>query len=123
MKILYPHGKATRAEMQEILELALEGRRRVKEQLKKMGVFEYYHTSFSYLTRESGEEHFVGAPEMGGRDLISSDPLSPGTVYSAAVNADGTVGLFCVEVGVSPGTGKLKPAGGVESVECMNPAL
>jgi ATP-dependent Lon protease len=116
MKILYPHGKATQSEMQEILELALEGRRRVKEQLKKMGAFEYYHTSFSYLTRESGEEHFVGAPEMGGRDLISADPLAPGTVYSAAVNADGTVGLFRVEVGVSPGTGKLKLAGGVSGM-------
>jgi ATP-dependent Lon protease len=113
MKILYPHGEATQEELREILELALEGRRRVKEQLKKMGAFEYYHTSFSYMTKESGEEHFVGAPEMGGRDLISSDPLSPGTVYSASVNADGTVGMFRIEVNISPGTGKLKMAGGV----------
>jgi ATP-dependent Lon protease len=65
-------------------QLAIEGRRRVKEQLKKMGAFEYYHTSFSYMEKESGEEHFVGAPEMGGRDLISSDPLAPGSVYSAS---------------------------------------
>lgn len=113
MKIIYPNGEAAPEELQEILELALEGRRRVKEQLKKMGAFEYYHTSFSYMAKESGEEHFVGAPEMGGRDLISSDPLSPGSVYSASVNADGTVGMYRIEVTVSPGTGKLKLAGGV----------
>jgi ATP-dependent Lon protease len=113
MKIIYPQGEATSEEMKEILTLALEGRRRVKEQLKKMGSFEYYHTSFSYLEKESGEEHFVGAPEMGGRDLISSDPLAPGTVYSAAINAEATVGLYRIEVSISPGTGKLKMAGGV----------
>ncbi len=116
MKIMYPNGEATPDELKEILALALEGRRRVKEQLKKMGAFEYYHTSFSYMDKESGEEHFVGAPEMGGRDLISSDPLAPGTVYSAAINAEGTVGMYRIEVSVSPGTGKLKMAGGVTGV-------
>jgi ATP-dependent Lon protease len=113
MKILYPDGEATQEELAEILELALEGRRRVKEQLKKMGSFEYYHTSFSYTVQETGEERFVGVPEQGGRDLISADPLPPGTVYSAGVTADGTVGLYRVEVSVSNGTGKLKLAGGV----------
>jgi ATP-dependent Lon protease len=113
MKIIYPNGEATAEEMKEILELAIEGRRRVKEQLKKMGSFEYYHTSFSYMEKETGEEHFVGAPEMGGRDLISSDPLAPGCIYSGSVNFEGTVGLFRIEVSISPGTGKLKMAGGV----------
>lgn len=113
MKILFPHGVVTQEELSELLELALEGRRRVKEQLKKMGSFEYYHTSFSYLVRETGEEKFVGVPEQGGRDLISTDPLSPGTVYTAGVTSDGTVGLYRVEVSVSSGTGKLKLAGGV----------
>ena len=56
----------------------MEGRRRVKEQLKKMGSFEYYQTSFSYTDQETGEERFVGVPEQGGRDLISADPLAPG---------------------------------------------
>ena len=79
MKILYPHGEVTREELAEIVELAMEGRRRVKEQLKKMGSFEYYHTSFSYTDNETGEERFVGVPEQGGRDLISLDPLAPGT--------------------------------------------
>jgi ATP-dependent Lon protease len=113
MKIIYPHGEATQEELAELLELALEGRRRVKEQLKKMGSFEYYHTSFSYTLQETGEERFVGVPEQGGRDLISADPLQPGSVYTAGMNADGTVALYRVEVTVSSGTGKLKAAGGV----------
>lgn len=113
MKILFPHGEVTQQELAEILELALEGRRRVKEQLKKMGSFEYYQTSFSYTLQETGEERFVGVPEQGGRDLISLDPLAPGTVYTAGVTSDGTVGLFRLEVSVSAGTGKLKMAGGV----------
>src|SRR5690606_18830363 len=113
VKILFPHGEVAREELAEILELALEGRRRVKEQLKKMGSFEYYHTSFSYSDNETGEEKFVGVPEQGGRDLISTDPLPPGTVYSAGVTSDGTVGLYRVEVSISTGTGKLKLAGGV----------
>src|SRR5205814_10470107 len=112
MKVLFPHGDITQEGLGEILELALEGRRRVKEQLKKMGSFEYYQTSFSYTLQETGEERFVGVPEQGGRDLISADPLSPGTVYSAGVTSDGTVGLYRVEVSVSGGTGKLKLAGG-----------
>ncbi|MGH8656257.1 MAG: protease Lon-related BREX system protein BrxL [Gammaproteobacteria bacterium] len=113
MKIIFPHGEIARDELGEILELALEGRRRVKEQLKKMGAFEYYHTSFSYTLQETGEERFVGVPEQGGRDLISADPLPPGTVYTSGVTADGTVGLYRLEVSVSGGTGKLKMAGGV----------
>ena len=113
MKILFPHGEVTPEELAELLEFALEGRRRVKEQLKKMGSFEYYQTSFSYTLQETGEERFVGVPEQGGRDLISPDPLAPGAVYTAGVTSDGTVGLYRVEVSISSGTGKLKLAGGV----------
>ena len=113
MKILHPHGQVEPKDLEEILAFALEGRRRVKEQLKKMGAFEYYHTSFSYLVTETGEERFVGVPEQGGRDLISPDPLPPGTVYSASVSGDGTVGLYRIEVSLSSGTGKLKAAGGI----------
>lgn len=113
VKIIFPHGEATEGELAELLELALEGRRRVKEQLKKMGSFEYYQTSFSYTHQESGEEKFVGVPEQGGRDLISTDPLAPGTVYTAGVTSDGTVGLYRLEVSLSHGAGKLKLAGGI----------
>jgi ATP-dependent Lon protease len=112
MKVVYPHGQASRQELQEIVELAIEGRRRVKEQLKKMGSFEYYQTSFSYTELESGQERFVGVPEQGGRDLIAADPPAPGTVYTASVSTDGTVGLYRIEVTVSVGTGKLRSAGG-----------
>lgn len=113
MKIIYPHGEATKEELAELLEFAMEGRRRVKEQLKKMGSFEYYHTSFSYVEVDTGEERFVGVPEQGGRNLISSDPLPPGSVYTASVGPDGTVGMYRIEVSVAVGSGKLKLAGGV----------
>ena len=113
VKILHPHGTPSKEELEEILVLAIEGRRRVKEQLKKMGSFEYYHTSFSYTDKESGEEKFVGVPEQGGRDLVNADPLPPGSVYTASVGQDGTVGLYRIEVSVSAGSGKLKAAGGL----------
>jgi ATP-dependent Lon protease len=113
IKIIHPDGKVSQEDMEVIVRLAVEGRRRVKEQLKKMGAFEYYHTSFSYLDRQTGEEHFVGVPEQGGRNLIAADPLPPGTIYAGAVTGDGTVGLYRIEVSLSNGTGKLKMAGGV----------
>ena len=116
IKLIHPHGEVTRDEMAELVELALEGRRRVKEQLKKMGSFEYHHTSFSYIDRETGEERFVGVPEEGGRDLIAADPLAPGSVYTASVDDQGRVGLYRIEVGCSPGTGKLKMAGGIDGL-------
>jgi ATP-dependent Lon protease len=113
VKVLHATSHLEKPEMEEILRLAIEGRRRVKEQLKKMGAFEYYHTSFSYLDNATGEERFVGVPEQGGRNLISAEPLSPGTVYTSSVSHDGTVGLYRLEVSLSHGAGKLKLAGGV----------
>jgi ATP-dependent Lon protease len=113
MKLIHPHGEATREEMAELVEFSLEMRRRVKEQLKKLGSFEYHQTSFSYIDRESGHEKFVGVPEQGGRNLIPSDPPGPGTVYTAGVSDQSIVGLYRVEVSVSAGTGKLKTAGGL----------
>jgi ATP-dependent Lon protease len=113
-KLLYPHGEITQDELAELVELALEGRRRVKEQLKKMGSFEYYQTSFSYIANDTREERYVGVPEQGGRDMISADPLAPGSVYTAAVDDQGKVGLYRIEVGCAPGMGKLRIAGGVE---------
>lgn len=115
VKLIHPDGQVTKEEMAELLALALEGRRRVKEQLKKMGSFEYYQTSFSYLDSDTREERYVGVPEEGGRDLISTDPLAPGSVYTAAVDDQGKVGLYRLEVGTSPGTGKLRVAGGIDS--------
>ena len=113
VKILHPHGEVGQEDLAEILDLAVEGRRRVKEQLKKMGSFEYSQTSFSYMINETGEERFVGVPEQGGRDVISADPLAPGTLYAGAVSGEGTAGLYRIEVSLSAGTGKLKAAGGI----------
>ena len=113
VKIIHPHGAPSKEELEEILKLAIESRRRVKEQLKKMGSFEYSQTSFSYSDNESGEEHFVGVPEQGGQDLIAAEPMAPGSVYATSVTGDGTVGLYRLEVSLSSGSGKLKPAGGI----------
>ncbi len=77
IKIIYPHGEFMRDELAELLELAMEGRRRVKEQLKKLAPFEYSQTSFAYTDNKTRQERFVGVPEQGGRDMISSDPLAP----------------------------------------------
>lgn len=114
VKLLYPHGEVTKQELGELLELALEGRRRVKEQLKKMGSFEYHQTSFSFIDNETREERFVGVPEQGGRNMIAADPLAPGSLYAASVDDQGKVGLYRLEVGCSPGAGKLRIAGGIE---------
>ncbi len=113
-KLIYPSGDVTKEGLGEIAELALEGRRRVKEQLKKMGSFEYHQTSFSLIDAETREEKYVGVPEEGGRNLISADPLAPGSVYTAAVDSEGKVGLYRLEVGCSPGTGKLKISGAAD---------
>jgi len=125
VKLLYPHGELSGQELAELAELALEGRRRVKEQLKKMGSFEYHQTSFSYIDNETREERFVGVPEQGGKEMISTDPLAPGSVYASSVDDQGKVGLYRLEVGCSPGTGKLKIAGGIEGTmrESINRAF
>jgi len=115
VKLIHPHGEVSRDDLAELVELAVEGRRRVKEQLKKMGSFEYHQTSFSFIENETREERYVGVPEEGGRDLISTDPLAPGTVYVASVNDQGKVGLYRLEVGCASGTGKLRITGSVDS--------
>jgi len=108
VKILHPDGEFGKAEVKEYLELAMEARRRVKEQLKKRGSFEFYKTSFSYIDNDDGLERTVGVPEQGGRGAISQDPLPPGSVYTAAMDDQARVGLFRLEVAVTPGTGKLR---------------
>jgi len=115
LKLLHPSGECTKEEMQEYLAIALEARRRVKEQLKKMGGFEYAQTSFSFVDLETREETFVGVPEEGGRGLISTDPLAPGSVYACAVSPNGRVCLYRIEVGTSAGTGKLSMSGGAST--------
>lgn len=115
LKILHPDQGHTEEELAQYLEVALEMRRRVKEQLKKMLPFEYAKTSFSYIDRASQREHFVPCPEEGGRELIPQDPLPPGTVYTAAVGgAERKAGIYRIEVTTAGGTGKLKLSGGMD---------
>lgn len=111
VKLLHPAGDPTKAELAEYLEIALEGRRRVKEQLKKMGSFEYYQTSFSYVDTETMQEHFIGVPEEGGRSLIGQDPLPTGSIYTAAFTEEDTVALHRIEVSRMSGSGKLRIMG------------
>lgn len=115
LKILHPDGQYTKLELREYLELASECRRRVKEQLKKRGSFEFYKTSFSLIDAETGQEQTVGVPEQGGTGAISQDPLPPGTVYTAAVDVEAKVGLFRLEVTLTAGTGKVRTPAGLES--------
>jgi hypothetical protein len=77
VKLIYQNGELSKDDLAELVELSLEGRRRVKEQLKKMGSFEFHQTSFSLIDNETREEKFVGVPEQNGRDMISLDPLPP----------------------------------------------
>ena len=125
MKLFDPHGEVGKSELAELLDLAIEGRRRIKEHLKKMGSFEYYQTSFSDLDAETGEERFVGVPKQGGRELIATDSLAQGSVDAASMTADESVGLSRIEVSTSAGTGKLAAAGGVSEAtrESINHAF
>lgn len=114
LKILHPGGGWTKEELTEYVEAGLEGRRRVKEQLKKRGSFEFYKTSFSYIDLADDTERSVGVPEQGGAGVISQDPLPPGTVYTAAVDSEAKVALFRLEVTLTAGTGKLRTPTGLE---------
>ena len=116
IKLLHPDGEVTKEEMQQYLEYALEMRRRVKEQLKKMGGLEYWNTSFSYLDKETGQETFVRVPELGGGSLISEGPLAPGSIYTIGTDAnDNRLALFLLQAQVNPGSGRIIPLGNLSS--------
>ncbi len=112
VKLLFPDGKFTKEDIRKCLEYALIGRRRVKEQLKKIGGMEFYDVHFSYIDLEDNEEHFVGVPESGGKSLIPEGDLPAGTVYAIASNIDsGHKGLFRLDIQKMPGNGKLSETG------------
>lgn len=114
LKLLHPDGEYSKVELEEYLTLAMEGRRRVKEQLKKRGSFEFYRTSFSYIDQETGIERTVGVPEQGGVGAIPADPQAPGVVYAVSADTEGRVGLFRLEVIITAGSGKLRLPSGLE---------
>jgi ATP-dependent Lon protease len=115
IKLLHPDGEYTKSELQEYLEIAMEGRRRVKEQLKKRGSFEFHRTSFSYIDVEDGVERTVGVPEQGGAGAISTDPQPEGSVFTASTDSEGKVGIFRLEVTIIDGTGKVHIPTSLES--------
>ena len=116
-KIIYPDGNYTEAEIEEILKYAIEGRRRVKEQLKKIGGMEFYDVQFSYIRLSNMEEVFIPVLEQGGGKLISEGIGKAGHVYTVATGTNDMMGLFKFETTVTDGTGKFDVTGLTNSKE------
>ena len=115
VKLIHPDGEATKADILEYVEFAMEHRRRVKEQLKKMGGLEYFDVGFSYRDLENGAETFVGLPESGGGMLITGQPLPAGSAYTLGSDRSDPsarkLALFLIQTQVNPGSGRVIPLG------------
>jgi ATP-dependent Lon protease len=111
LKLLYPSGTYDKEAVRRCLEYALEVRRRVKEQLKKIGGMEFYDVHFSYIDNDTREEHFVAVPEQGGGSLIPAGPLKPGVLHTVATGSSGHLGLYRLETQTTAGNGKLTISG------------
>ena len=111
VKLVYPDGVFTKDQLEEILNLALEMRRRVKEQLKKLGGMEFYDVNFSYIDKDTFEEHYVSVPEQGGGKLIPDGLCNPGQVYTVSQGKSGMIGVFRLESQMLPGNGKFERTG------------
>ena len=110
-KLLYPNGEFTKEDIAEILTISLELRRRVKEQLKKIGGMEFYDVNFSYIDNDTFEEHYVSVPEQGGGKLIPEGLSNPGHVYTVSRGKSGMIGVYRLETQVLPGNGKFERTG------------
>lgn len=111
LKLIYPDGEFTKDDLEEILKLALEMRRRVKEQLKKLGGMEFYDVNFSYIDNETFEERYVTVPEQGGGKLIPEGMCNPGQVYTVSRGKSGMLGVFRLESQMLPGNGRFERTG------------
>lgn len=111
LKLIYPDGVFSKEELEEVLQLSLEMRRRVKEQLKKLGGMEFYDVNFSYIDNETFEEHYVSVPEQGGGKLIPEGMCNPGQVYTVSQGKSGMIGVFRLESQMLPGSGKFERTG------------
>ena len=111
LKLLYPDGSFTKEEVEEVLRISLEMRRRVKEQLKKLGGMEFYNVNFSYIDNETFEEHYVSVPEQGGGKLIPEGMCNPGQIYTVSQGKSGMLGVFRLESQMLPGNGKFERTG------------
>ena len=110
IKLMHPDGNYTKEDIREYLTWAIEMRRRVKEQLKRIGGMEFWDTNFSFIDNETQEEIFVSLPEERGSNLIEDVPLPPGTCYTATSDGD-KVTLVKIEIITMPGNGKLTITG------------
>ena len=122
IKLLYPDGVFTKEQLEEILKFALEMRRRVKEQLKKLGGMEFYDVNFSYIDNDTFEEHFVSVPEQGGGKLIPEGMCNPGQVYTVSQGKSGMIGAFRLESQMLPGSGKFERTGLNSDGKCKEAA-
>jgi ATP-dependent Lon protease len=111
VKLIYPNGVFEKEDIEEILRFALESRRRVKEQLKKIGGMEFYDVNFSYIDNDTFAEEYVPVPEQGGGKLIPEGQQKPGHVYTVARGKNGMIGVFKLETEVTSGTGKFDKTG------------
>ena len=111
LKLVYPDGEFTKEELEEVLKLSLEMRRRVKEQLKKLGGMEFYDVNFSYIDMDDMSEHYVSVPEQGGGKLIPEGMCNPGQVYTVSQGKSGMIGVFRLESQMLPGNGKFERTG------------
>ena len=111
LKLLYPDGNFTKEEVEEVLQISLEMRRRVKEQLKKLGGMEFYDVNFSYIDNETFEEHYVSVPEQGGGKLIPEGMCNPGQIYTVSQGKSGMLGVFRLESQMLPCNGKFERTG------------
>lgn len=111
VKLIYPHGEFTKEDIEEILKYALVGRRRVKEQLKKIGGMEFYDVHFSYIDLDTMEEEFVSVPEQGSGSLIPEGLGKAGHVYTVGVGDSGMIGVYKIETEVVSGSGKFERTG------------
>lgn len=118
VKLIYPNGKYAKDELKEILQISLEMRRRVKEQLKKLGGMEFYDVNFSYIDNEDFEEFYVSVPEQGGGKLIPEGICNPGQVYTVSQGKSGMLGVFRLESQMLPGSGKFERTGLGSDREC-----
>lgn len=111
LKLLYPDGEFTKEQLEEVLKISLEMRRRVKEQLKKLGGMEFYDVNFSYIDIGDMSEHYVSVPEQGGGKLIPEGMCNPGQVYTVSRSKSGMIGVFRLESQMLPGSGKFERTG------------
>ncbi len=111
VKLIHPDGQFTKENVEEILRFALEMRRRVKEQLKKIGGMEFYDVNFSYIDNETFNEEYVAVPEQGGGKLIPEGVGKPGHIYTVAHGKSGMIGVYKLEMQMTAGNGKFEKTG------------